>query len=37
MARAVDDVRTLGLTRFIAGPFATKFLADMGAVVIKID
>jgi crotonobetainyl-CoA:carnitine CoA-transferase CaiB-like acyl-CoA transferase len=37
MARALDDVCIVDLTRVIAGPFVTTLLADMGAMVIKID
>lgn len=37
MAKALDDVCIVDLTRVIAGPFATTLLADMGARVIKIE
>jgi crotonobetainyl-CoA:carnitine CoA-transferase CaiB-like acyl-CoA transferase len=37
MARALDEVCIVDLTRVIAGPFATTLLADMGAMVIKIE
>lgn len=37
MKKALDGMRILDLTRFIAGPFATMNLADMGARVIKIE
>ena len=37
MAKALDDIRIVDLTRVIAGPFATMLLADMGATVIKVE
>ncbi len=37
MKKALDGMLVLDLTRFIAGPFATMNLADMGARVIKIE
>ncbi len=37
MAKALDDLRILDLTRVVAGPFATTLLGDMGATVIKIE
>jgi crotonobetainyl-CoA:carnitine CoA-transferase CaiB-like acyl-CoA transferase len=37
MAKALDDLRILDLTRVVAGPFATMLLGDMGATVIKIE
>ena len=37
MAKALEGVRILDFSMFLAGPHATKLLGDMGAEVIKIE
>ncbi len=37
MARVLEGLRILDLTRVVAGPFATAVLADLGAEIVKVE
>ncbi len=37
MAGALDGVRVLDFSAYIAGPYATRLMADMGAEIIKLE
>ncbi len=37
MSAALEGLQVLDLTHLIAGPFATKWLSDYGADVIKVE